>query len=400
MSIGTLPRVEPKHLTFDVAGNLTKDKDAYQYEYDYENRIVKITKNSQTKAEFAYDALATRVEKKDLVDSANTRRYYYNYNWQVLCSYDNAGTLHRWHAFGNYIDELLMRGLNEGVSSVRLFSHDHLYSPVVLLRTTGRVGERYKYDAYGQPTIMDASYNTRQSSIDGNPYLFTGRRLDILDNGSLTIQYSRNRYYDYYTGRFTTHDPLGITPNPPKPNIFVILQRYKDGINPYEYVQNNPVINEDSYGLWCENKCHKSGDRDYKIIGMSVAPSTYDLKQLDILDALMNWDWILDTIELNPNWWVKNQMWDKYRKLMEASSANFVGWTPYLKVQESVCESERCMIFCKRLNWQEKKPYYYSCKGFAGALPSPFDDIYNWSAASAALVPCEQSFYEKWYCGH
>ena len=43
-----------------------------------------------------------------------------------------------------------------------------------------------------------------------NAYLFTGRRVDILDNGSLKIQYNRNRYYDYYTGRWLTHDPLGI----------------------------------------------------------------------------------------------------------------------------------------------------------------------------------------------
>ena len=43
-----------------------------------------------------------------------------------------------------------------------------------------------------------------------NAYLFTGRRVDILDNGSLKIQYNRNRYYDYYSGRWLTHDPLGI----------------------------------------------------------------------------------------------------------------------------------------------------------------------------------------------
>jgi len=30
-------------------------------------------------AEFAYDALGRRVEKKDLIDPNNTRRYYYNW---------------------------------------------------------------------------------------------------------------------------------------------------------------------------------------------------------------------------------------------------------------------------------------------------------------------------------
>jgi hypothetical protein len=54
--------------------------------------------------------------------------------------------------------------------------------------------------------------------------LFTGRRVDILDNGSLKIQYNRNRYYDYYTGRWLTHDPLGINPAGVC-NDFCILQR-------------------------------------------------------------------------------------------------------------------------------------------------------------------------------
>ena len=43
------------------------------------------------------------------------------------------------------------------------------------------------------------------------PYLFTGRRVDFLDNGSLMLQYNRHRYYDYYTRRWTTQDPLGMS---------------------------------------------------------------------------------------------------------------------------------------------------------------------------------------------
>lgn len=70
-------------LTYDAAGNLITDKDGYEYEYDYENRIVKITKDNNDIAEFTYDALGRRIEKKDVVDSNNTRRYYYNNNWQA-----------------------------------------------------------------------------------------------------------------------------------------------------------------------------------------------------------------------------------------------------------------------------------------------------------------------------
>jgi YD repeat-containing protein len=55
------------------------------YYYDYENRLTKITKdpNNTAVAEFSYDALGRRIEKKDSITSANTRRYYNNYNWSV-----------------------------------------------------------------------------------------------------------------------------------------------------------------------------------------------------------------------------------------------------------------------------------------------------------------------------
>ncbi len=72
-------------LAYYAAGNLTKDKDGYEYEYDYENRIVKITKdpNSTVVAEFAYDALGRRIWKRDCIADTNNI-YYYNNKWQVL----------------------------------------------------------------------------------------------------------------------------------------------------------------------------------------------------------------------------------------------------------------------------------------------------------------------------
>ncbi|MHC4574077.1 MAG: RHS repeat-associated core domain-containing protein [Planctomycetota bacterium] len=126
------------------------------------------------------------------------------------------------------------------------YAHDHLYSPVAFVSYLMLPYERYEYDAYGEPTIYtdkgnDGIWLTADdvigtSSAQDNFYLFTGRRVDILDNGSLKIQYNTNPYYDYYTGRWLSHDPLG----------------YVDRTNLYEYARSNPLKLVDSFGLACE----------------------------------------------------------------------------------------------------------------------------------------------------
>jgi len=93
---------------------------------------VKITEDSNDIAEFAYDALGRRIEKKDLIDANKTRRYYYNNNWQVLCEYDANDVYKRCFVYGNYIDEVLFtqRLL---ASSQKYYVHDRLYSPAALI---------------------------------------------------------------------------------------------------------------------------------------------------------------------------------------------------------------------------------------------------------------------------
>jgi len=245
-------------LTYDVAGNLKKDKADYTYYYDYENRLIKIKKSNDTitVAEFSYDALGRRIEKKDSITSTNTRRYYYNYNWQVLSEYDGSNNYKRSYVYGNYIDEVLMSFWVYSTAQCKYYLHDHLYSPVAVTNYLGQTAERYEYDAYGKCYILEPNFapDPDGKSDVGNPYYFTGREMDTLDNGSLKIMNYRHRYYDTYTGRFSTHDPLGITPNTSKPNQFRPIGQYKDGLSTYEYVKNNPVVYLDPWGL-SEESC-------------------------------------------------------------------------------------------------------------------------------------------------
>jgi RHS repeat-associated protein len=104
------------------------------------------------------------------------------------------------------------------------YVQDHLYDVAALVDSGGTVGERYEYDAYGKAAIMDGSYQSRTASSYENPYRFTGRRLDVVDEGVYDIQYNRNRYYDHAMGRWMSHDPLG----------------YIDTVHLYKYARNNP----------------------------------------------------------------------------------------------------------------------------------------------------------------
>jgi len=158
---------------------------------------VKITKGANDIAEFAYDALGRRIRKTDHVADTNTV-YYYNVNWQVLSEYDGAGTHKQSFAYGNYIDEPVQRWVGHP-DSQRYYVHDHLYSASALLNGSGSVVERYEYDAYGNPHILDANFadDANGLSDDDNPYMFTGRRADFLDGGNLILQHN-TKDYQYY----------------------------------------------------------------------------------------------------------------------------------------------------------------------------------------------------------
>ena len=213
-----------------------------------------------------------------------------------------------------------------------------------------------------------------------NLHLFTGRRLDILDRRSLKIQYNRNRYYDPETGRWLTHDPLGITPNPPKPNFFDAASQYIDGMNLYEYVGSAAPMALDAAGLrwFCRDKC-KLHDWSYKHKGkpvMVVFPGTPKhaevAGQVFLGGKVVGWGiWALHGLTLPclcPTVSVS-----KGESLPETAQRGIVdlfgeiqGWRLFLKVQVKYC----CQVYCDSCwtsklwkNVWKKKIVAFECVG-------------------------------------
>jgi RHS repeat-associated protein len=100
---------------------------------------------------------------------------------------------------------------------------------------------------------MAPDFSSRTQSLYDNPYTFTGRELDTLDAGSLSLMYYRARSYDPETGRFMQRDPLGINPAGGEFNAFDVLKQYSDGMNLYEYVRSNTQIHLDPDGKCIRN---------------------------------------------------------------------------------------------------------------------------------------------------
>ena len=361
-----------------------RDRQGYVYEYDYENRIVKIKEGNNDRAEFAYDALGRRIRKIDSVASETTL-YYYDQNWRVLAEYDGSNNIRRKFAYGNTIDEVLF--MIDSDSTEYYYTHDHLHSPAVLLTLGGTIHERYEYDAYGNPTIytgdggdgnwFDGDETSGDSSALGNPYLFTGRRVDFLDSNDLVLQYNRNRYYDYYTGRWLTQDPLG----------------YIDGMSLYEGCLSNPVRYVDPLGLkgifggiyihspsgipipmpliaafgpCCPDCIPRS--RDYRIVRAELYPSLTPPERMKKLRKSLA---VLDVITFfrferpyfDPTWPVAHSITSIYVKAILGAAGETTGYDMYIIVREKRCEkAKRCRLFRKTWTWVHQKEYAYKCE--------------------------------------
>jgi RHS repeat-associated protein len=251
-----LTKLNSTQVYYDKNGNLTKDSSGggggpYVFYYDRQNQLTRIEDSSAAAvASYAYDALGRRIEKIDhKANGGSGETLHFHYDGQrVVRDRTSDGSLVRQYLWGNYIDELLLLRDNDGTEYV--FARDHLYSPVAAIaKADGTITERYEYDAYGKPYILDADYTVDGSSDIANPYLFTGRQLDTLDSGAFLIQYSRARYYDYETGRWYQRDPL---------NQDIPGGGYHDGMGLYEYVGSRPVDDHDSTGTLFGMKRDKS----------------------------------------------------------------------------------------------------------------------------------------------
>jgi RHS repeat-associated protein len=213
---------------YDRNGNLIQKLTAEGstvFEWDFENRLRKVSLPNGSTVEFKYDPFGRRIENKAMDgEGATTTRYVYD-NEDILFETDEAGTIGNRYIHGPGIDEPLAL-LQD--NSTYYYHADGLGSIVALSDKTGKVVQEYEYDSFGN--LHDQKNRVKQ------PYTYTGREWDK-ETG---LYYYRARYYDAEVGRFISEDPIGFAGG---------------DVNLYGYTWNRPINYIDPFGfagLWLE----------------------------------------------------------------------------------------------------------------------------------------------------
>jgi RHS repeat-associated protein len=175
---------------------------------------------------YTYDAFNRRTSKT--VDGKTTE-----FIWQgskLIAETDNDK---HWQSYlyepHSYRPLALVHG-NAQQDNIKLYwyQNDHLGTPIALTGSLGDTLYECQYNAYGQ--IINETYHQDDTqTLPDNPLRFQGQYYDE-ETG---LHYNLNRYYDPFTGRYITQDPLGIL----------------GGLNSYQYVNGDPINWIDPLGL-------------------------------------------------------------------------------------------------------------------------------------------------------
>ncbi len=206
---------------YDFNGNLIDNGSGQTYEWDAENRLVKITYADQTSTEFRYDGQSRRVgitEKDAARVVTSEKRYLWAEGAQPAeeRAADGRTVVKQYHAQGEFLP-----GAVAPLNKV-FYTKDHLGSVRELVNGNGTLQTRYDYDLWGGRTKITG---TVESEVG-----YTGHH----HHGKSGLMLTWYRAYDPVTGRWPSRDPIGE----------------EGGINLYGYVSNNPVNFWDPLGLY------------------------------------------------------------------------------------------------------------------------------------------------------
>jgi RHS repeat-associated protein len=192
---------------YDARGNLISDG-SRNFAYDYENRLTSVSGSSSLT--LAYDPLG---RLQTTTASSVSTTYLYDGD-RLSAEYNSSGTLLRRYVHGPGVDEPLVWYEGSGLTDRRYLVTDNQGT---VIAEDGAAVVRYMYGPYGEPNAWS-----------GSRFRYTGQ----IALPEVQLYHYKARVYDPVLGRFLQTDPVG----------------YKDEINLYTIVHNDPLNHADPNG--------------------------------------------------------------------------------------------------------------------------------------------------------
>lgn len=209
--------------SYDASGNPTSDG-TRTFVYNDAGRMVSVTSGGVT-TNYLYNALGQRVKKSN----ANGTTYFvYDEAGHLLSEFDGSGNLTSELIWMGDIPVAVLRPHAGGGIDLYYVHTDHLNAPIKITRPSDNaIVWRLDRDPY---ETVAANENPSGLGTFKFNLRFPGQYYDE-EKGSAYNFY--RDCYDPATGRYCQPDPIGLA----------------GGLNPYVYVENNPISNVDPFGL-------------------------------------------------------------------------------------------------------------------------------------------------------